>query len=265
VLWLVLTTVAVVVLVALLSRYSVLRSGDSDSGLEGWRQVAAEDFDSDVPLGGVTGSSYAQQLFFYQGYSDTFGHGQYEPDKVLSVKDGNLDWYLHSDEGVGNVAAAVVKIPATGWGQLYGRYTVRFRSDVVPGYKIAFLLWPDSDNWGEGEIDFPEAHSLDQGQELVANMYRKGDTAAGKPGDSTGFDTGVGAADTGWHEATIEWLPSSLTFILDGKKVGTKTEGVPDTPMHWVLQVETSEEGPKAAPGDSGHVQVDWVKAYSRE
>jgi hypothetical protein len=75
----------------------------------------------------------------------------------------------------------------------------------------------------------------------------------------------VAAADSGWHEATIEWLPSKLTFILDGRTLGTKTVGVPDTPMHWVLQVETSEEGPAADSAVSGHVQVDWVKAYAPE
>src|SRR2546427_410289 len=44
---------------------------------------------------------------------------------------------------------------------LYGRYAVRFKADPVPGYKTAWLLWPDSGNWpADGEIDFPE-NSLD--------------------------------------------------------------------------------------------------------
>ena len=40
--------------------------------------------------------------------------------------------------------------------QAFGRFSVRFRSDPLPGYKAAWLLWPESDNWNEGEIDFPE-------------------------------------------------------------------------------------------------------------
>jgi hypothetical protein len=39
---------------------------------------------------------------------------------------------------------------------------VRFRADLLPGYKIAWLLWPDAYSEGlatwpqDGEVDFPE-------------------------------------------------------------------------------------------------------------
>jgi hypothetical protein len=40
---------------------------------------------------------------------------------------------------------------------LYGRYSVRFKADPLAGFKIAWLLWPDSGVWPrDGEIDFPE-------------------------------------------------------------------------------------------------------------
>ncbi|WP_157720537.1 glycoside hydrolase family 16 protein [Friedmanniella luteola] len=230
--------------------------------LPGWRQVVAEDFDAEVPLGGFSSSPYSPGFSAYDGFADTFGHGRYDPAEVLSVQDGSLDWDLHTSEGVHHVAAVVVTVPGSGWGQTYGRYSVRFRSDAVPGYKLAFLLWPDTDRWGEGEIDFPEAHSLDSDAEIVANLYRTGD-GADTPGTSAGFDSGVAVADSGWHVATVEWLPSSLTFELDGVVLGTKTAGVPSTSMHWVLQVETAESGPDDSA--RGHVQVDWVAAWSPE
>jgi hypothetical protein len=228
----------------------------------GWRQVVAEGFDEDVAPGAFTTSAYVPRLFPYQGYDDTFGHGTYEPNQVLSVHDGLLDWHLHSAHGVTNVAAVVVTVPNSQWGQTYGRYSVRFRSDIIPGYKLAFLLWPDSDRWGEGEIDFPEANSLASGGEVVANVYEVG-AEADRPGPSTGFATGVPVAGSGWHVATTEWSQAGLTFTLDDEVLGTKTVGVPATPMHWVLQVETSQNAPEAAT--SGHVQVDWVAAYAPE
>lgn len=143
---------------------------------------------------------------------------------------------------------------------------VRFRSDSVPGYKMAFLLWPDTDNWGEGEVDFPEASSLESsgtGNRIYANLYPPGNLQTGTPGPSTGFTTQTYPANSGWHTATIEWSPGKLTFVLDGVPLGTKTSGVPTTSMHWVLQLETSIDGPAANSTAAGNLQVDWAALYT--
>lgn len=67
-----------------------------------------------------------------------------------------LDLFLHTRGGT-PIGAAPVPIVTKAWqGQTYGRYSVRFRADALPGYKVAWLLWPASDSWSEGEIDFPE-------------------------------------------------------------------------------------------------------------
>jgi hypothetical protein len=218
-----------------------------------------------VALGSYQSSTYARRFFAYSG-GDTFGHGVYDAKRVNSVSGGLLDWYLHKENGQPYVSALVPVVPATGWGQRYGRYSVRFRSDVVPGYKMAFLLWPDSDNWGEGEIDFPEAGSLEKSgkdNSIYANLYPRGNTRTGTPGTPTRFSTTTQAGDGLWHIATMEWSPNKLTFILDGVNLGSKTAGVPTTPMHWVLQVETSIGGPARNSNAAGHLQVDWATMYS--
>jgi hypothetical protein len=71
------------------------------------------------------------------------------PSWQLVWKSG-LDHYLHASRSGARVSALTPPIP----GQLYGRYSVRFRSDSIPGYKIAWLLWPTSENWVQGEVDF---------------------------------------------------------------------------------------------------------------
>ena len=44
-----------------------------------------------------------------------------------------------------------------GWkGLTCGRFSVRYRSENIDGYKTAHLLWPESSNWNDGEIDFVE-------------------------------------------------------------------------------------------------------------
>jgi hypothetical protein len=246
---------------------SFAAAGDGGSGmpagnLPGWHRVMAQDFDTPVPLGSFPGPAYRSSFYVYDGFADTSGQGLYSPAKVLSVRNGSLDWNLHTESGRPLVAAVVPEVPGTGWGQTYGRYSVRFRSGIAAGYKVAFLLWPDSGNWAEGEIDFPEVSALDAGSRIYANLY-----PAGRPdltGGSAGFQSRVAAAASGWHVATIEWSRGRLRYILDGATLGTTTVGVPATPMHWVLQVETAI-GARPPASVTGHVDVDWVTIYSRD
>lgn len=228
-----------------------------------WEQTFADDFSTPVVRGEFANSGYRSRWLSYDGFADTSGKGRYDAG-VIAVRDGALDMYLHT-EGDQPLSAAVVAMVDGRWrGQLYGRWDVRFRGDELPGYKMAFLLWPDSNNWGEGEIDFPEAAGLDSGTTMYANIYAKGDTRSRKPGLSSGFTTNTVPVGSGWHSATIEWSPDRVTFILDNAPVGTTiADGVPDTPMHWVLQIETAIDGAKPAADVAGHIQIDWVRIYS--
>ena len=143
------------------------QSGD----LPGWKQIFEEDFSAgDVPLGAFPGDLYGPRWSagYKDGTPDTAGQlpggrSGYYPSKVLSVKDGVLDWYLHSENGISMGAAPQPKIPNASANPprhnslLYGRYSVRFKADSLAGFKTAWLMWPDSGVWPrDGEIDFPE-------------------------------------------------------------------------------------------------------------
>ena len=104
---------------------------DSDRQSARLEAILAEDFNTAVALGSYQSSTYARRFFAYTG-GDTFGHGVYDARRVNSVAGGLMDWYLHKENGQPYVSALVPVVPATGWGQRYGRYSVRFRSDVVP-------------------------------------------------------------------------------------------------------------------------------------
>lgn len=232
--------------------------------LTGWKQVLAEDFTTPVALGSWSTSSYASRWYGYSGYNDTSGNGTYAPDKVMSVKDGALDWSIRTEDGKHYVSAMVPRNPNSGWGQTYGRYSFRFRSDLLPGYKFVGLLWPDSDNWAAGEIDFPEANNLTDSGELYANMYSVGNLTTKQPGAAHRISTITPLAGSGWHTATIEWAPGSVTYYLDGTNLGSHTVGVPSSSFHLVLQLETAVTGPAPADSVAGHLQIDWVTMYER-
>jgi beta-glucanase (GH16 family) len=171
-----------------------------------------------------------------------------------------MDIWLHTENGVPLVAAPVPRFPGPDGGltsdQLYGRYAVRFRADPVDGYKAAWLLWPKSEVWPrDGEIDFPEGE-LDG--TISAFMHRMNGTSGG---DQDAYPTG--ATFGSWHTAVIEWTPASVVFLLDGAVIGVSTSRIPSTPMHWVLQTETSLNSIMPSPTAQGHVQIDWVAIWS--
>ncbi len=225
--------------------------------IPGWRQIFADDFTTDVPVGSFPSAVSDRWGAYEDGWKDTSGHGTYMPSKVLSVSGGLLNFNIHTEAGVPMVSAPYPKINGArnGTGQLYGRYAVRFRADALQHYKAAWLLWPDSGVWpGEGEIDFPEG---DLDGKISAFMHRTGATSGG---DQDYYLTD--ATFPTWHTAVIEWTASRVTFILDGRVLGTSTSRVPSTPMHWVLQTETALSGQVPAASTAGNVQIDWVAVY---
>lgn len=227
------------------------------SGLPGWRQVFLEEFETPVPEGSFPGNVYAPRWSVYHdGWLDTSRRGTYAPSRVLSVHDGVLDYHLRTESGRILVAAALPRLdPQKPYlSQTFGRYSVRFRADPVPGFKTAWLLWPDSDLWpDDGEIDFPEG---DLDTEIAAYAHH-----ASPAGTQDAFE-GLGRF-TSWHTATTEWSPGRVRFFLDGQLVGTSTRHVPTKPMHWVLQTETTLGPTPPAPDAVAHVYVDWVSAWA--
>lgn len=219
--------------------------------LPGWKQTFTEDFTTDVAGGGFPGP-YAPKWTSYNGFRDSSGNGLFAR-KIISVHDGELDMYLHSENGVPLGAAPVPLVDNGKWGgQVYGRFSVRFRADSLPGYGAGWLLWADSGNWDDGEIDFPEGYLNKQMQAFnhkVGNARKNSLVLSPK------------VSWTNWHTATIEWKPTGVSFVLDGVTLGTDSKSIPDKALHWVLQTATS--GPLPSADTAGHVLIDWVTVYA--
>ena len=222
----------------------------------GWALAFADDFRQNVPVGQFPAAVADRWHAYDDGWRDTSKNGTYYPSKVVSIHDGVMDLHLRTESGTHLVAAALPRTFGSGTdgGDLYGRYAVRFRSDRIPGYKVAWLLWPDSDEWSDGEIDFPEGN-LDAS--VAAFMHYRGN-----PEDQDVYRSG--ATFDAWHTAVIEWTPQSVRFILDGTVIGESRDQakIPAEPMHWVLQTETNLDGYRPEATSSGHVMIDWVVAY---
>jgi beta-glucanase (GH16 family) len=236
--------------------------------LPGWKQVFREDFDQgNVPVGGFPGPAYAAKWSagYVDGTPDTAGQrgakSGYYPSKVLSVRNGMLDWYLHTENGVSMGAAPTPKIPNSSTSPhrdnsfLYGRFSVRFKADPLRGFKTAWLLWPDSGIWPrDGELDYPEG-------DLSTKFYGAVHKMGNDPYATDVFSSGT--TFTQWHVATMEWSPGKVEFFLDGRSIGAGTSKTPNVPMHYILQTEACLFGcPK--PDTAGHVYLDWIAIWKR-
>jgi beta-glucanase (GH16 family) len=242
-------TMALTAAVSIVGTAFVLREPDPGE----WVAVYHEDFQTDSPAGQFPGTGYPSRFTVYpDGWSDTSGRGRYAPSKVLSVANGTLRWDMHTENGVPLGAAVVPTLPT--YGQTYGRYSVRFRADPVPGFGLAFLLWPDSEKWPrDGEIDFPEG---ELNGEITAAAHH-----AVEAGTVDRFRAAATFAD--WHIATTEWRPGEVTFLLDGNVIGRSTTSVPARSMHWVLQ--TGSDGTALPdPSARARIEVDWIEAQAR-
>lgn len=243
--------------------------------LPGWKHIFSEDFKTNAAEGAFAASNgsvlpaaYKDKFWTYpDGWGDTLKNGKYMPSQTMSVQDGLFRVRMRNEGGVNKVGALLPKLVnkkdtnGDAMGQLYGRYSIRFKTDTTRGYKIAWLLWPDStggvQHSSAGEIDFPEG-------ELDGNIlgFVHPTEEHGYNGDQFGYDTKQ-SFGTGWHTATIEWSPGLVKFIFDGKTLSQTKTHIPDTKMSWVIQSETAMIGPLPAKNSQANVYVDWVSAWS--
>jgi hypothetical protein len=228
--------------------------GNIVSGGNKWIQIFADDFDTDVSIGGFPGTAYGKTWTAYgPGWPDTSHNGVYDASKVISVHDSLMDMFIHTDTSTG-IHYVSAPCPAVPYGQTYGRYTARMKSDPLRQYKVAWLLWPDSEVWpADGEIDFPEGNL----NETIGAFMHYADPNGGQSAFSSHANFTV------WHTFTTEWSPGKVIFYLDGGVLGTATHEVPYHPMHYVLQTETALSGGPPAATTQGHVLVDWVSVYT--
>jgi hypothetical protein len=248
----------------------------SPSGLPGdppgWREIFADDFLTDVPEGTWTGCNrdtrrcsglppaVRNKWYSYpEGYRDTTGDGEYLPSQVQSIGDSMLRLRMRSEGGRVKVAAPIPLLPAADSvnGALhYGRYAIRFRTDPTPGYKLAWLMWPESGDASEGVINFPEGN-LDGN--INGFMHYRGATSDDQQ-DAYGNSVKMAA---GWHTVVLEWTPGSVRYILDDRVIGTSTSRTPSTPLTLVLQSETALYDVRPAPGSQANVYLDWIKIWA--
>lgn len=169
---------------------------------------------------------------------------------------GGVDARLGKDVGAGVMFVRDFK---------YGRFEVRFRVQAGAGYAPDVLLWPkNNDDWPTaGEIDLAEMN--DPARAGFGSFLHHG-----KDNNIVGHHT---KADfTRFHTIAVDWLPTRVTYYLDGKKIfnvtpGQIKTGLPtESVMHLALQLDQGcgDLIPCRNANTPARVvmDVDWVKVY---
>jgi hypothetical protein len=216
-------------------------SGLPVGNLPGWTQNLAEDFTTDAGLGAFQ-DTYANS---WCGYEEGTG-GQYFNNATISAHDGLMDIALDGTQG----AAGSFGPPETCWGDTYGRYSIKFKAEDASGYGTAMMVWPSSDVWGDGEIDYPEG-DFDGTFHAYQHPLGCSDCSSSVNADSN-------ASFRDWHVATTEWSPEGVNYYVDDQLILATTDDNPNTDHRWTIQVAPVESNAQA-----GNLLIDWVSSYS--
>jgi hypothetical protein len=202
-------------------------------------QTYIENFDTPAAANGPFAATYANA---WQPYADGSG-GRYWSGSQISAHDGYMDVTLDGVHG----AAGAFGTPTGAWDHVGGKFTIRARAIGGDTNGASVMLWPTSNVWSDGEVNYPEGN-FDKNTGLNQHSMQPGleDT-------KQSYNTEVSWRD--WHTYSIEWIPGkSVKYFLDGVLIQTITENVPTTPHRYMFQV-----GNWGAPG---HFDVDWVTTY---
>jgi beta-glucanase (GH16 family) len=162
--------------------------------------------------------------------------------------------------------------------QEYGAWFARMQGNVEPAGQLftdIFLLWPANNQWPP-EIDVYE----DKGDRsrTGATVFNTTGNACGSSPSVTCLDqysqnnwgsNGVANNGTQWHTYGVEWTPSGVTWLIDGKVIFTAPASAvkshaqqPALAMNMALQSENLQGSPGASTTEDT-MNVDWVEQFS--
>jgi hypothetical protein len=216
----------------------------------GFTRIYTENFNTPATTG--TGASSVLAIYGSKSLQFYNDEGVYYPRATTSVHDGYLDVNLPGDKG----AAFVFGGTDIAYNRIGGRFAFRAMAIDAIGNGTATMVWPSSEVWADGEIDYPESNFED------APMGHHHYMIAGQEASSDNFGTGVDWR--AWHEYAVEWFPPGTTaggstgkvdYYVDNNIVATIKQNVPKTAHRFMFQIGNY--------GQPGHFLVDYATMSS--
>ena len=188
----------------------------SNSAAAGWRTVFYDNFATAAAKGQFPGFVYGPRWRAWNTDRDGFGDihhiAKYDANKTVSVANGYLTIDLFTDShGQAYSAALMPELNGGHVSQAYGRWVMKWKA--VPygagaqGWGWASLLWPDSNVWADGEVDWPEIYG--GSPNVLGYIYCV--TATGREAfEKCGINVNTLRPWLNtWHETSVNWSPRS--------------------------------------------------------
>jgi beta-glucanase (GH16 family) len=237
----------------------------------GWTKTFEDNFSTDLSKWDIwNGGAYNDELQLYQNTNLSLSNGNllitakketvngatnpYDPAvKTFNYTSGRIESKTHFSA---SAATPEVRMMA--------------RIKLPSGYGMWPAFWSYGDPWPtQGEIDILEARGNEPFQYHTAYWYgrRSGVNIASNTEATVNSETSL--VDC-WHVYEVIWEKNTLTYLLDGQVVVTKTGG-------WIPNFFRKSErvtlnlavgggffgNPSAASIQTGTMQIDWVKVFT--
>lgn len=216
-----------------------------------------ENFDTAASAGTSAGQFMAVYANSIQPYDDA---GTNWPRQMISSHDGVMDVYMDGTKG----SAVTFGPPSTAFDWLGGRFSIRMKCIDAINNGPAFMLWPVSEVWADGEIDFPESVSADGGLIGFQDSPWIHHHSMTPGNEASAQDVSLGVSWRDWHVYSCEWYPPGkapspyasnvgvVVYYVDEVEVFRTTQDVPTTKHRYSYQVGNW--------GNPGHLYIDWVR-----
>jgi beta-glucanase (GH16 family) len=245
-----------------------------------WTQTYAEDFDTDIPVGGfifqsggqLTPASGAYNAYYHSisgaqdGSVASNNNGDYRPSQTLSISNSVLtctQQVFTTGKGSGALYHPLESTPGTTpqnepWAKgPYRRLTYRARCNATgPGFGFVGLFisnpWPQGGelDWMEGDCYNPTIegwHHYAQASGISPSQQQIGPVA--------------GKSRHDFHVYDIQWMPDRVIYSCDGVIILNTTTLVGSATQKITFQGAQSG-GTPPANGTTATWEIDWVAIY---
>lgn len=238
----------------------------------GWKKTFDENFDTNLSKWNIwTGGAYNNELQLYQAPNLQLSNG------ILSI--------VAKAETVVGPTRPDVQTPST-FSFTSGRIEsktlvsanttnpkvrISSRIKLPTGYGMWPAFWSYGDPWPtQGEIDILEARG-NEPYNFSTNYFYGRRAGVALSGDFSRVITSDVSLTDCWHVYELIWQKGSLTFMLDGQVVDTKTGGYVSNLFGKQEKITLNlavgglffgNPPPTASSIVTGTMQVDWVKVF---
>jgi hypothetical protein len=166
-------------------------------------------------------------------------------DPAACVESNGVMQLITADQGGGNFTSCMIKRANT---QAYGKYLIRFKSDLGTYESPAAALWGPAAGMDFMFEDWNGTLGQMQGDYIDPS--------------GTSYSTSTTAADftNQWHTMGVEWTPGSIVYTIDGTVWATQAVGT-GNPMALQIMNELINIDP-TTPATSTFY-VNWVAVYA--